>query len=62
MSNFEENYQRKHKRLSLLKSAIRIGTCFGVLLMPMHDLSNAIAVLALGLLISEIVGVFEEFI
>jgi uncharacterized membrane protein HdeD (DUF308 family) len=62
MDSFEEKYQKKHKRWSYAKSCIRLITCFVVLLMPARDPTLAIAAFALGFMIAEILGIYEEMI
>jgi len=70
MSNFEEQYQKKHKRLSLIKSYIRMGACaifFGGLLALgyLGDLQFWLkmsigAVMPIGFFIAEMIGIAEE--
>ena len=60
MENFEDRYQKKHKLLSFIKSGIRIASCFFALLSV--DAKIAVGIVALGFLIAEVVGIFEEMI
>lgn len=62
MSNFEENYKKKHRRYSLIKSAVRIGSCLAVILVPLGSIEANVAVLAIGFLVAEVLGVAEEMI
>jgi hypothetical protein len=62
MRDFETKYQTVHKRLSVVKSAIRIGACIVVLFVPLGSLEANVAVLAIGLLAAEILGIAEEMI
>ena len=63
MESFEDKYQKKHKRLSFIKSGIRIGACGIVLFSPVASTPNVlVGVLALGFLIAEVIGIAEEMI
>ena len=46
---------KKHQNISFIKSAIRIAACFA-------GVGGSIALLAAGLLLAEIVGVYEEMV
>lgn len=46
---------KKHQTISFIKSGIRILACFA-------GIGGSIALLAAGLLIAEIVGVYEELV
>jgi hypothetical protein len=56
MTDFETNYRTWHTRLSYIKSTVRIVTCIAAVF------TASIAVLAVGLLIAEIIGIAEEFV
>ena len=60
MESFEDKYQKKHKRLSFIKSGIRIVACVSALFST--DIVLAVGFLSLGFAVAEIVGIFEEMI
>jgi uncharacterized membrane protein HdeD (DUF308 family) len=62
MSDFEERYQKNHKRMSLAKSAIRIGACLAVIMMPIDDLATIVSMFAVSFLLAEVIGIAEEMI
>ena len=63
MESFEQKYQKKHKRLSFIKSGVRIAACAFVLFMPAATApSILIGALALGFLVAEWIGIAEEMI
>lgn len=53
---FSERYNKWHKRMSYIKSAVRIITC------AITVFTGSVAILALGLLIAEIIGIVEEWV
>lgn len=57
--DFEKRYQDKHKRISMWKSGIRVGTCLAVILL---STSLPLTILAIGMLVAEGLGVAEEMI
>lgn len=62
MSDFETEYRTKHKRLSFVKSGIRIGAgLFSFIVWP-ASLHLALVVFVLGYTVAEFVGVWEEMI
>jgi hypothetical protein len=59
--SFEEKYNGWHKRISLIKSYIRIITCgFATGITMGGSLTVAIIMLAVGLAIAEFLGIIEE--
>jgi hypothetical protein len=62
MDSFEEKYQKVHKRLSFIKSGIRIAACALVLFLPGASVFGLIGILALGFMIAEFIGILEEMI
>lgn len=46
---------KKHQLISFFKSGLRIGACLGAL-------GGSVVFLAIGLLLAEIVGVYEELV
>lgn len=74
MSEFEEKYNGKHRKLSLWKSGIRIAACAVAMSVvsyyvstnevDVRILANAIAIdiLCVGFMIAEILGIAEEMI
>lgn len=55
---FAQRYRRWHARMSYAKSSVRIIACVGALI----DSTNAVWILASGLLLAEILGIAEELI
>lgn len=55
MSEVKHPDAKKHRDLSFIKSGIRIGACLGAL-------TGSVVFLAIGLLVAEIVGVYEELV
>lgn len=63
MESFEDKYRKVHKRLSLVKSFIRIASCAFVLFMPATTTPFIlIGGFALGFMIAEWIGIAEEMI
>lgn len=63
MSDFEERYQQKHKAISMVKSGIRVGTCLAAAGTSLFGTAGgAVFVLALGFMVAEFLGVWEEMI
>jgi len=61
MSDFENKYRKVHKKISLVKSAIRIAGCItAALLLP--DAYWAITALGLSFAVAEVLGIAEESI
>ena len=65
--NFEKNYKHWHQKLSFMKSGIRIATCLSAIIAILAIGAEvgqhvAIIVLAVGLGLAEILGIFEEWI
>lgn len=57
---FEERYNTTHRNLSFIKSALRIASgCVAMVLATIH-LPLAVFFLGLGLIVAEIVGIYEE--
>lgn len=63
MSNFESNYNKDPAKtnLSYIKSAVRIGTCIGVIIAT-HANLLPVTILSTGFLIAEVIGIIEEWI
>ena len=55
MSEVKHPDAKKHRDLSFIKSGLRIGACLGAL-------GGSVVFLAIGLLVAEIVGVYEELV
>ena len=55
MSQVKHPDAKKHRDLSFIKSGIRIGACLGAL-------TGSVVFLAIGLVVAEIVGVYEELV
>ena len=63
MESFEDKYRKTHKRLSFIKSFVRIASCAIVLFMPVTTSPFVlVGILALGFMIAEWIGVAEEMI
>ena len=73
--SFEEKYQKKHKRLSLWKSWIRIVAAFGTMILVTQfvnvnttldpkflAVSLGMAILCIGIIGAEFLGIAEEMI
>lgn len=59
-TTFEERYNTTHRNLSFIKSALRIASgCVAMVLASIH-LPLAVFFLGLGLIVAEIVGIYEE--
>jgi hypothetical protein len=61
VDDFEKRYQQKHKKYSIYKSSIRMVCCLFAIIAA-YDGPVALVILAGGLLIAEVFGVFEELI
>lgn len=66
-NDFENRYKDWHQKISFLKSGIRIAACLGTIIILMlygvHDIiSISVLLLSIGLLLAEILGIFEEWI
>lgn len=68
MSNeFEENYKDWHQKISFIKSGVRIAACLGSIITiatlgHVVGTTPSILILAIGLFLAEILGIFEEWI
>lgn len=65
--DFESKYKHWHQKLSFMKSGIRIATCLSAAIAVLAiggDMGEhvAIVMLAVGLGLAEILGIFEEWI
>jgi hypothetical protein len=66
-TEFEEKYKDWHQKISFIKSGIRITACLAcviTLLSLGHVVGTtpAILMLSIGLVLAEILGIFEEWI
>jgi hypothetical protein len=66
-NDFENRYKDWHQKISFLKSGIRIAACLGciitLLVYGVHDIvASSLLLLSIGLLLAEILGIFEEWI
>lgn len=55
---------KKHQLISFVKSGIRIGSSLGTVVAALAGFSavGLVAVLALGYLLAELIGVYEELV
>lgn len=65
--DFENKYKHWHQKLSFMKSGIRIATCLSAIIAVLAIGAEvgqhvAIIVMAVGLGLAEILGIFEEWI
>lgn len=64
MNNFEEKYKGWHQKISFIKSGVRIAACLSAattLFVVSATTIPAILILAIGLGLAEILGIFEEW-
>jgi hypothetical protein len=66
-NEFEEKYKNWHQKISFVKSGVRIAACLGTIITistlgHVIGTTPAILILAIGLGLAEILGIFEEWI
>lgn len=59
--DFNDRYRTWHARMSYAKSAVRLGACAAAFALS-ADPATAVAVLAIGMGLAEILGIAEEWI
>ena len=62
MSTFEDRYRTWHTWISYVKSGVRIVTGIVTLVLLGSSITAAVAVLAAGLILAELLGIAEELV
>jgi hypothetical protein len=62
MSTFEDRYRTWHTWISYVKSGVRIVTGIATLVLLDNSIASAVAVLAAGLIVAELLGIAEELV
>ena len=63
MNEFEIKYRLWHTYISYAKSALRIVACIiSLYSLYISEMTAAVSILAIGLLLAEVLGIMEEWI